>query len=141
MNRSFFRFLLVGVFNTIIGLSIMFLCLHVLGFSYFLSTAIGNTIGAIVSYTLNRRYTFKSNKSISKSGFLFIIVVGSCYIISYYLSMVISTWISKFFYTFPRDDAAALLGAVLYTVTNYFGQKFIVFQNNSEKNVKKNIRT
>nr|WP_239549018.1 GtrA family protein [Scopulibacillus daqui] len=126
--------MLVGACNTIIGLSIMFLCLHGFGFSYLMAAACGNSIGAVVSYILNRTYTFKSEKSVAKSSLAFILVVGFCYIFSYHLSMVVSSWASRIFRAFPRDDAAALLGAVLYTATNYFGQKCFVFRNHSQKN-------
>ncbi|MDP4103968.1 MAG: GtrA family protein [Bacillota bacterium] len=48
MNHSFVRFLLVGVVNTIVGLSSMYLFLHGFSFSYWVSTFLGYVIGACV---------------------------------------------------------------------------------------------
>ncbi|WP_453994007.1 GtrA family protein [Bacillus nitroreducens] len=122
-TNMFIRFLVVGLLNTVVGLSNIFLFLHVVGLSYWFSTFLGNSIGASVSYVLNRRFTFKSNTSFGKSIPLFIGVILSCY----FLSFSISKFIASFFFTTYTNEVAVILGTALYTITNYLGQKHLVF--------------
>ncbi|PEJ57158.1 polysaccharide biosynthesis protein GtrA [Bacillus sp. AFS002410] len=135
MNRTFFRFIAVGVLNTIVGLSAIYLLLHLLGLSYWWSTFLGNTIGACVSYLLNRKFTFKSQSSVSKSVPLFIIVILVSYFIAYNLGAKIidfSLSNTDFISDKMKTDLAVLISTGLYTIVNYFGQKLFVFHNKRE---------
>ena len=130
MKHSFVRFILVGVVNTFVGLSFMYLFLHAAGLSYWISTFLGNSIGACVSYILNRKFTFKSRNSISKSAIRFIIVILCCYFISYNLGKNLVVWILKPYDFFSGKlimDLSVLVSTGLYTVMNYLGQKLFVF--------------
>ncbi|WP_027409317.1 GtrA family protein [Anoxybacteroides tepidamans] len=130
MNRPFFRFLLVGLLNTAVGLSSMYLLLHLAHLSYWWATLIGNTIGAIVSYILNRLFTFRSNAPIANSAVRFIFVIMTCYFIAYRLGKQLAYWALGLVSILPHDyldDVAILFGTALYTILNYFGQKRIVF--------------
>ena len=130
-SREFLSFLTVGLFNTLIGyLSIMIL-LNFFKIDYWYSTLIGNSLGAIVSYFLNKKITFKSNNSNTKSFFKFIILIMFCYCLSYGLSYLIS-------YNLPNylgikttiniiENIAVIVGMTLYTITNFLGQKYFVF--------------
>lgn len=60
-TNSFIRFLLVGIVNTAVGLSIMLFLMNALELSYWISTFIGNGTGAVTSFLLNRTFTFKSD--------------------------------------------------------------------------------
>src|SRR6476660_7448236 len=93
MNYTFVRFLLVGVANTIVGLSVMYLLLHVAGLSYWTSTFLGNSVGAVVSFFLNRSFTFRSQSSVSKSMIRFVAVILFCYFISYTIGRNGVEWI------------------------------------------------
>ncbi|WP_404332637.1 GtrA family protein [Mesobacillus maritimus] len=135
-TNSFFRFLLVGVVNTIIGLSIMFILLNLLGWMYWLATLVGNCIGAGVSYVLNRSFTFNSNVTGSKGIPKFFLVILSCYFLSYFIGGVVAESIhhsSQPFSFISKDELAILVGTVLYTLTNYLGQKSFVFRRGSEE--------
>ncbi|MBS4174083.1 GtrA family protein [Bacillus sp. FJAT-49736] len=132
MNHSFIRFLLVGIINTIIGLTSMFLLLHLFHLTYWLSTFIGNTIGCIASYFLNKSFTFKSERSFGSSIFRFIVVILSCYFISYYIGEKLAIFILAQLSFIPivyAKDAAVLFGTGIYTVSNYIGQKYFVFKS------------
>ncbi|WP_456276102.1 GtrA family protein [Bacillus sp. AK128] len=128
-TNSFVRFLLVGVLNTLVGLSMIFLMIK-LGMNYWSSTFVGNGIGAAVSFLLNRTFTFKSSVSMQRGIPLFILVILVCYFSSYTISkwMVSFTFVSAMVPSFLSEtDVAILLGAGLYTFSNYLGQKYIVF--------------
>jgi putative flippase GtrA len=131
MKHPFIRFLLVGVVNTIVGLSAMYLFLHGFSFSYWVSTFLGNIIGACVSYILNRSFTFKSNAEIGTSMVRFAIVILVCYFISYFLGQKIALYLFSqlsFLGTKYAQDAAVLFGTGIYTITNYLGQRIFVFK-------------
>lgn len=130
-TNSFTRFLFVGIVNTLLGLSIMFTCLNILDSSYWISTFIGNSIGALVSYLLNRKFTFQSKVTFKKGAPKFIFVIMLCY----FLSFSVSSWISKSILVpyslsslMSQDEQSILLGSCLYTVLNYLGQKYFVFR-------------
>ncbi len=92
MKGSFLRFLVVGLVNTAVGLSIMYVLLHIFH-HYWAATFIGNAAGAVVSYVLNRIFTFKSGVHLSKSILRFILVIGVCYGLSYYIGLQFSSWL------------------------------------------------
>lgn len=130
MKYSFVRFIMVGVVNTVVGLSVMYLLLHLLGQSYWIATFVGNSIGAFVSFILNRNFTFKSQNSMSKSAVRFVIVILCCYFLSYEMGRRFVVDILKNNDFIPKNiqtDLSVLVGTCLYTLLNYFGQKLFVF--------------
>ncbi|WP_088073003.1 GtrA family protein [Gottfriedia luciferensis] len=140
MNRTFIRFIAVGVANTIVGLLSIYLLLHLVGLSYWWSTFLGNAIGACISFILNRNFTFKSHGSVTKSIPLFILVILVCYFISYNLGAKIIDYSLANQNLLPdkfKTDLAVLFSSGLYTILNYFGQKLFVFKN--KKIVEKQI--
>jgi putative flippase GtrA len=128
-TNSFFRFVIVGAFNTCIGLSVIFVMMNGFQAGYWTATFIGNTIGAIVSYILNRNFTFRSKASVSVSCIRFVAVILASYIGAYSLSDQIINVTSNHlnFFFLSNKEASVLLGSCLYTLANYFGQKHFVF--------------
>ncbi|MGG1574650.1 GtrA family protein [Fictibacillus sp. NRS-1165] len=134
MKHSFVRFLMVGVINTLVGLSVIYLLIHAAGATYWIATFLGNTVGACVSYVLNRMFTFKSSTPVAGSMIRFIIVILLCYCTAYYAGIQVVKWAFSAILPLPKEfakDAAVLIGTGLYTVLNYGGQKRFVF---NEKN-------
>lgn len=129
-TNSFIRFLLVGIVNTCIGLSIIFLFMNGFGLSYWVSTFIGNTAGAVFSYMLNRNFTFKSSTSFGLSGLRFAGVILISYFGAYGLSDLLWCGILKetSIILITNEEASVFFGACLYTLFNYFGQKYFVFR-------------
>ncbi len=135
LQHSFVRFLLVGIVNTIVGLSAMYFFLNGLGFSYWTATFFGNIIGAVVSYFLNRTFTFKSSTAVGKSMFRFAAVILACYFLSYYLGEKLALIVLQqlpFLSEKYTADAAVLIGTGIYTVSNYLGQRIFVFSDNKK---------
>jgi putative flippase GtrA len=131
-TNSFTKFLFVGVLNTVIGLSTMFLLFNIIGTSYWLSTFIGNGIGALASFLLNRKFTFNSDVHFSKGAPKFLAVILTCYFLSYSISDSFTKVIFEDFgisSVLGQGELAILLGSVIYTLSNYFGQKYMVFRN------------
>ncbi|MGV3488522.1 MAG: GtrA family protein [Tuberibacillus sp.] len=132
MHHPFFRFILVGVINTIVGMSAIYLLMHLFKVNYWLSTSAGTIVGACVSYILNRTFTFKSQRSVAASLPAFFFVMVICYVASYCIGREISPMVLHHMAFISKSlvqDVAVLTGAGLYTIMNYFGQKLFVFQS------------
>jgi putative flippase GtrA len=134
MNRDealvFIKFLLVGLVNTFVGLMVIYFFLHVIHLSYWLATITGNSIGACVSFVLNRHFTFRSERSMWSSLIRFIFVVLTCYFLAYYGSLKLVHFILQSISIIPlrfTEDIAVIFGMGLYTILNFIGQKKFVF--------------
>ena len=119
MLKQFFRYNLVGIANTFVGIGIIVL-LMLAGFSPTLSNAIGYGVGTVLSYYLNSKYTFKSKKEPIKRAILFFIVL----LFAYGLNYVTLTWTMYFL----NPYLAQLLSAVVYTFSAFFMMRVFVFR-------------
>ena len=61
-DGSMIRFIIVGVINTVIGTVIMFGMYNLLGINYWISTASNYILVSILSYYLNKHFTFKNKE-------------------------------------------------------------------------------
>ncbi|MRH42128.1 GtrA family protein [Aquibacillus halophilus] len=125
----FSRFVLVGLVNTAVSLTLMYF-LFFSGLSYWISTFIGNLVGACVSYLLNKTFTFRSEKSVLQTIFRFFLVVILCYLFAYYIGKQSSIWLLQNLLLLPSFYSgylAIFFGTTIYTILNYFGQKNFVF--------------
>ena len=61
-DGSMIRFIIVGVINTVIGTTIMFGMYNLLGINYWISTASNYILVSILSYYLNKHFTFKNKE-------------------------------------------------------------------------------
>lgn len=127
INPTFLKFLLVGALNTFIGLGIMFFLKNGLKWPYWIATFTGNTAGAVVSFLLNRVFTFNSKVPIKEGAVRFTAVILTCYLFSFSVSRILSGQIDAKHGLISTDSLAIILGAGIYTITNYFGQKLLVF--------------
>ncbi len=126
IDKSFLKFLIVGVLNTGISFVLMFL---LEGLGYWTSTAIAYTVGAIVSFFLNKKYTFGSDEKLLKSAIKFAVSVAVCYVIAYsvakpFMAEVLSQTSLSYVW---RERITKIFAMGLYTLINYFGQKFVAF--------------
>lgn len=126
-QSSLVRFLIVGVGNTLLSAVIMF---ALEGLGYWPSTAIAYVAGAVMSFFLNRSFTFHSQAKMGKSALRFAINVAVCYVVAYGLAQPLAviilgkTAISALW----QERLTKLGGMCLYTLLNYFGQRFFAFQ-------------
>ena len=132
-DKSFLVFLIIGVINTLVGLAITFSCYNLLGFDYWTSSALDYILASILSYFLNKHFTFHYKKTDWRSIFKFALNIIICYIIAFSLARPCARWIleqlgfnlSKVFI----ENVAMLVGTGLFTVINYLGQRFFAFKN------------
>lgn len=82
-DTSTIRFLIVGVINTIVGTGVMFVFYNIFHTGYWIASASNYVIGSIVSYFLNKYFTFKSKKRSMKEVIRFVVNIICCYFVAY----------------------------------------------------------
>lgn len=127
LDASILKFLLVGVGNTLLSAVLMLL---LEGLGYWPSTAIAYVAGAVMSFFLNRKFTFQSEAEMGRSAVKFAINVAVCYVLAYSIaqplgSMILGAMGVKDVWL---ERLTKLGGMGLYTILNYFGQRFFAFQ-------------
>ncbi len=122
------KFLIVGVINTLVGTSVMFIAYNVFHFNYWVSSAANYVVGSIVSYFLNRNFTFKSQDRSLKSVLRFILNISICYLLAYGIARPLARWIFSGLTATWQDNLAMLAGMCIFVVLNYCGQRFFVFK-------------
>ena len=126
-DASMWKFLLVGAANTLLSMVLMFL---LEGLGYWPSTAIAYVAGAVLSFFLNRSFTFKSKTAFWPSVLRFAVNVAVCYLIAYSVAQPLVTAILSrtAISAVWQERIAKVFGMGLYTVINYFGQRFFAFK-------------
>ena len=127
-DPSMLRFLLVGVVNTLVGAGIMFLLYNLAGCSYWLSSAANYIVGGVVSYFLNKYYTFKNTERSWKQVLRFALNVAVCWLLAYGIAEPLALRLLAGFDEKLQTNAAMLAGLCLYTALNYLGQRFFAFR-------------
>ena len=126
-DTTFLKFILVGVVNTLVGTAVMFFCFNILAWSYWVSSALNYMVGSIVSYLLNKRYTFQQKGNDWHTVWKFIVNVSVCYVLAYGLAKPFVAWLLSGVTTNIQGNAALFVGMVLFVGFNYIGQRFWAF--------------
>lgn len=129
LDLEFVRFLIVGTINTIVGTSIMFIAYNVLGLSYWASSASNYFLASILSYFLNKYFTFKSKTKNKSEIFRFVINILICYLLAYGIAQPLTQKLLSGASVVVRDNVSMVIGMVLYVFLNYFGQRIFVFKD------------
>ena len=74
------RYLLVGVVNTLVGLGIIYLAMYFLQMDVASSNAFGYAIGIMVSFALNKKWTFDNQDHIVYSFLRYLLVLLVAYV-------------------------------------------------------------
>lgn len=131
LDASVWKFLLVGVGNTLLSMVLMF---ALEGLGYWPSTAIAYVAGAVLSFFLNRHFTFHSEETMGRSAVKFALNVAVCYLLAYGIAQPVMELIPQpvFVPSLWWGRLTKLVGMGLYTVLNYFGQRFFAFQKQTK---------
>lgn len=122
------KFLLVGAINTLFGTSIMFLSYNLLHLDYWISSALNYILASILSYFLNKNFTFQSHKKSGPEAVKFGVNIALCYLIAYGVAKPAVHHLLSGFSLSVRDNGAMLVGMGLFVVLNYLGQRYVVFR-------------
>ena len=136
------KFLLVGVFNTAFNWVIVFLLLRYANFTPFAATVVSTVLASILSYFLNRYFTFQYRGKGLGPVLRFTLNIIVCYVLGYGLALFVvyplfpgtqSSWsqilnILSGAKNTKWDYIAALLGSCFFTGFNYLGQRLFAFR-------------
>lgn len=122
------RFILVGIFNTLVGTAIMFVLYNIGGCSYWVSSATNYIVGSILSYFLNKYFTFQNKTRSWQQIGRFIINIAGCYLLAYGIAKPLVGWMLTPFSISTQENAAMIMGMCLFTGFNYLGQRFFAFK-------------
>ena len=118
MLKQFFRYSLVGLINTAVGLGLIILLMY-LGMDPVLSNVIGYGIGMILSYILNKRYTFTYKNHNLGIVIKFFTVLCIAYLLNYMVLMTLLTTANPY--------TAQAVSAVVYTMSAFLLMRGFVF--------------
>ena len=129
-DKTFMKFVMVGVVNTIGGITIMFVFYNVFHLSYWISSASNYFFGSICSYILNKHFTFKNKERGWKPLLRFTLNIIACYLLAYGIAKPVMQWILSGYSITIQENISMALGMCLFVVFNYLGQRFFAFNNN-----------
>lgn len=127
-DKTFIRFLIVGGINTVFGTSIMFIFYNIFKFSYEVSSGANYLLASVLSYFLNKHFTFKSKEKSVFEVIRFAINIIVCYILAYGFAKRIALLMLGFLDKNLRENIAMIIGMCVFPVLNYFGQRFFSFK-------------
>ena len=135
-DPTFFRFIVVGVINTLVGYGVMFGLYNLAGLhlwgdtGYWISSAANYVVGSIVSFFLNKHFTFRNHEKGAGVVARFVINISVCYLLAYGLAKPAVGWalggmgLSEQL----QGNLTMLFGSGLFVLLNYFGQRFFAFR-------------
>ena len=127
-DRTFMKFIMVGIVNTIVGSTIMFVFYNVFHFGYWFSSASNYFFGSICSYLLNKNFTFRYHEKGIHSLYRFILNIVTCYLLAYGIAKPVMHWVLTGFSQTIQENVSMALGMCLFVVFNYLGQRFFAFK-------------
>ena len=135
LDPTFFRFLLVGVVNTLVGTAIMFGLYNVAGLylwgdtGYWISSAANYVVGSVVSYFLNKHFTFRNTETGSEVVVRFVINIAVCWVLAYGIAQPVTEWVLGGVLSEQMvGNLSMFCGMVLFVMLNYLGQRFFAFR-------------
>lgn len=116
------RFIIVGIFNTIFGYSIIFSSMYIFNFSPIISNFLGYSISFFVSFFMHKKFTFNS----TNSNFLEIIRFLITFIISYFFNIIV---LLIMLYIFKSDiGLSQVIAGFFYVIISFYLNNSFVFK-------------
>jgi len=114
------RFLVVGIANTLTGLSLIFVAKWLVGVGDVAANAFGYGVGFLLSFSLNRSWTFGHQGSAGRAFMIFLAVQAAAYgfnlvTVVGLISMGVNSYLAQ------------TLGVPPYTAISYLGSRYLAF--------------
>ncbi len=132
LDKTFWKFILVGAANTLLGTAVMFLCYNLLHLGYWFSSAANYVVGSILSYFLNKYFTFQSREKGVRVVARFVINITLCYLLAYGVAKPLAARVLSGAGKSVQENGAMLVGMCLFVGLNYLGQRFFAFRSGDE---------
>lgn len=131
------RYLLVGIANTLVGLSTIYFAMYILQLGVVSANAFGYSIGILLSFALNKTWTFSNGDHVVASFLRYILVLA----VAYWANLATVLFADSHFDLNPyaavlfantRFDInpymAQAIGIIPYTAIGYLGSRYFAFR-------------
>lgn len=149
-DEKFFKFVLVGIINTLVGMGIMFGLYNLANLKaldngylfqdmgYWISSAANYILTSILSYFLNKHFTFKNKEKGGKPLLRFALNIAVCYLLAYGIAKPVTVLIlgGTSLSQSLQTNIAMLVGSVFFVGFNYIGQRFFAFKEKNDNSAK-----
>lgn len=146
------KFLLVGVINTIVGEGLKALLLAFTPLAPLPASAISTALASVLSYFLNRYFTFKYQGDTKGAVLRFTLNIVVCYVLSHAIALLLiyplltgaqNGWFSGLSLIAAEkktvaDYIATYSGSCLFVGFNYLGQRFFAFREPENRTAPEN---
>ena len=137
LDPTLFRFILVGLVNTAVGYGVMFGLYNLAGLhtwgdtGYWLSSAANYIVGSVVSFFLNKHFTFRSREKGAGVVLRFALNIAVCWALAYGLAKPVMVWLlsDTGWSQQLQGNLSMLAGSGIFVFLNYFGQRFFAFRS------------
>lgn len=120
--RQLLRYGAVGVINTGLGYVVIFACMYLVGLGPVASNVAGYAVGLVVSYSLNRRFTFRSTGARRAEMVRFLVI----FLLAYFANLGVLVALTRTFGV--HDGLAQVLAGGVYFGLSYLLNKYYVFR-------------
>ena len=141
------KFLLVGILNTVVGEGLKALLLAFTSLAPLPASAISTALASVMSYFLNRYFTFKYQGDSAKAVLRFTLNIVVCYILSHAIALLViypllagteNGWFAGLSLIAAEkktiaDYVATYSGSCLFVGFNYLGQRFFAFRESKNE--------
>ena len=99
LDPTLFRFILVGLVNTAVGYGVMFGLYNLAGLhtwgdtGYWISSAANYVVGSVVSFFLNKHFTFRNQEKGVKVVLRFVLNIAVCWALAYGIAKPVTVWL------------------------------------------------
>lgn len=121
LTLQFARFALVGVFNTVVGLTFIFAAKALLGWGDLAANAAGYAVGLAVSFLLNRNWTFRDRGRVSPALLRFL----AAFLLAYLANL--ATVFALRDLAHVDSYLAQAAGVIPYTILFFLASRAFVF--------------
>lgn len=121
------RFSFVGIFNTVLGYSLIFFLMFI-GVGPYLSNALGYAVGFFISFLLNKHFVFRSKGRTSLEGLKFLGFMGIAYLLNFAVLHVLFRFSINAY-------LSQLLSGAIYSLSMYLFSRKWVFLSSTKNTV------
>lgn len=134
------KFFLVGILNTLVGTGLQFVFLNCFGLfllgntGTYIASGTSNGLASVMSYFLNKRFTFKNTEKGIKPALRFALNIIVCWLIANILAVEAVSYICQSAGLSAQIAGNISLGvaSILFVCCNYIGQRFFAFKEKKQ---------
>ena len=110
VDQKLLRFIIVGCINTVVGTAIMFGLYNLASCSYWVSSAANYILTSILSYILNKTFTFGNKDNVGSTAVRFALNIAVCYLLAYGIAKPAVNWMLSGASVSLRDNCSMFAG-------------------------------